>query len=91
MAIFSTILGSSVFMVFVAAVCAIFCIRCLVYGVMGGTSTLLRILATLVFAALAYYCWHHAMSLNGPNMIDSFVYDTWAECKQLFQLIKSKF
>jgi len=90
MGIISTIFGSAVFMGVVAFVCAVFCIRCLIYGVMGGTSTLLRILATLLFAALAYYCWHHAMSVSGPNAIDNFVFDSWTELKNFVAFIKHK-
>ena len=91
MGIISTILGSAVFMGLVAFICAVFCIRCMLHGVMGGTSLILRILCTLLFGFLAYYCWQHAMSLHGPNAIDDFMYDTWAECKQFVRFVKSKF
>ena len=91
MDIISTILGSAVFMYFMAFLCAVFCIRCLLHGVMGGTSVLLRILFTLLFACLTYYFWRNAGILHGPNVIDNFVYDSWAECKQFIHFIKSKF
>ena len=91
MSIINMFLGSAVFMWFVAFVCAVFCIRCLTYGVMGGTSTLLRILCTLLFAALAYYCWQRAGTLHGANAIDSFIYDSWAELKQMLGFFKTKF
>lgn len=90
MGIISTILGSSVFMGIIAFVCAVFCIRCLIYGVMGGTSTLLRILATLLFACLAYYCWHRAIATTGPNAIDNFVFDSWIEFKKFIVFLKNK-
>ena len=90
MGFISIILNSSVFMWVVAFVCAVFCIRCLVHGVMGGTSTLLRILCTLLFACLTYYCYRHAISLHGPNVIDNFVYDTWSEFKQFLGFVKTK-
>lgn len=91
MEIISIIFGSAVFMWVVAFVCAILCIRCLVHGFMGGTSTLLRILCALLFGCLTYYCYRHAMLAHGPNVIDNFVYDTWIELKQFFHFIKAKF
>lgn len=91
MNIISILMGSSVLMWLIAFVCAVFCIRCLIYGVMGGTSTLLRIVCTLLFAALAYYCWKHAGPLHGSNPIDSFVADSISELKKLFSFIKVKF
>ena len=91
MGIISTLMGSAVLMWILAIVFAVICIRCLVHGIMGGTSTLLRILCTLLFACLAYYFWRYANTLHGPNAIDSFVYDTWTELKQFFGFIKSKF
>ena len=80
MGIISTILGSSVFMGIIAFVCAVFCIR----------STLLRILATLLFACLAYYCWHRAIATTGPNAIDNFVFDSWIEFKKFIVFLKNK-
>lgn len=91
MGFLSVILGSYTIMYVVAFVCAVMCIRCLIHGIAGGTSTLLRILATLLFAALAYYCWRHAGTLHGHNMIDRFVSDSWIELKQFIHFIKTKF
>lgn len=91
MGIISTLLGSAVLMYVIAFICAVICIRCLIYGVMGGTSALLRILFTLLFAALAYYCWRNAGLAHGANAIDNFVFDTWVELKQFIVFIKSKF
>ncbi|MBR3511098.1 MAG: hypothetical protein IKN73_03485 [Alphaproteobacteria bacterium] len=80
------ILNSSVFMGLLAFVFTVFGVRCLIYGVLGGTSTILRIMATIVCAAIAYYCWKLAISANGANMIDRFIFDSWHD---LVGLIKS--
>ena len=80
------ILNSSVFMGLLAFVFTVFGIRCLIYGVLGGTSTMLRILATVVFAAIAYYCWHQAVSATGSNVIDNFIFDSWHD---LVSFVKS--
>lgn len=87
----SLFLDSAVFMWVITFVCIVICIRCAIHGVMGGTSTLLRILCTLIFAAAAYFCWHHTGTLNGSNTIDRFVYESWVELKELFGLIRAKF
>lgn len=87
----SVILGSATIMYIVAFVCAVVCIRCLIHGVMGGTSAVLRILCTLLFAALAYYCYRQAGIIHGHNVIDNFVFDTWIELKQFIAFIKTKF
>ncbi|MCQ2581232.1 MAG: hypothetical protein MJ164_03640 [Alphaproteobacteria bacterium] len=91
MAFFSIILGSWTIMYVIAFVCAVLAIRCLIHGIMGGTSTILRILCTLLFAVLAYYCYRYAGTLNAPNMIDNFISDTWVELKQFIRFIKTKF
>ena len=91
MGFFSTILNSSALMWLFAFVFVVFCIRCLLYGIMGGTSTILRIVGTLVFAGIAYYCYQRAMALNGPNAIDNFVYDSLRYCRHLLSRIKSWF
>lgn len=91
MNIVSLFLDSSVFMWVVTFICVIIGIRCAIHGFLGGTSTLLRILFTVIFAALAYFCWQRTGSLNGANAIDSFVYDSWLELKEFFYMIKSKF
>ncbi|MBQ3785568.1 MAG: hypothetical protein II843_04220 [Alphaproteobacteria bacterium] len=91
MEIFSIILNSSTVMYVLAFVCAVVGIRCMIHGIMGGTSTLLRILCTLLFAVLAYYCYRYAGTLHGHNMIDSFISDTWIELKQFIRFIKTKF
>ncbi len=90
MGIISTILGSVVIMWLVAFVCAVFCIRCVIRCFTGGTSTLLRIFAAIVFGFITYYCWQYANTLGGANAIDRFVFDSWADCKQFFGFIKSK-
>ena len=91
MGFISILLGSSVFMWVIAFVCAVFCIRCLIYGVMGGTSTLLRILCTLLFACMTYYCWTRASAIHGSNIIDNFVFDSWQEFKNFLGFVKTKF
>lgn len=88
MNIISFFLNSTVFMWAVTFICIIFGIRCALYGFLGGTSTLLRILFALVFGALAYFCWQHTGTLNGANAIDSFVYDSWHQIKGLIGSIK---
>lgn len=91
MEILSIILGSSVFMYVMAFICAVLCIRCLIHGVADGTSALLRITCTLLFACLAYYCYRHANTLHGSNVIDRFVFDSWIELKKFVAFIKTKF
>lgn len=86
MEIIHMFLDSSVFMGLMAFVFTVFGVRCLIYGVLGGTSTLLRILATVVFAAIAYYCWKLAIVATGSNVIDRFIFDAWHD---LVGLIKS--
>lgn len=72
---------SSVLMALIAFFFVVICIRCLLYGVMGGTSTILRIIGTVIFAGLAYYFWQYSNSLSGANAIDRFVFDSWNEIK----------
>ena len=91
MGIISVFLGSSAFMWLIAFVCAVFCIRCLLYGMLGGTSMVIRIAGTVLFACLAYYCYQHAIALHGPNAIDNFVYGSLADVKHFFRMILSKF
>lgn len=67
---------------------AVVCLRCLIYGTMAGTSAILRIVLTVVFAALTYFCWRQAVSVHGSNMIDNFVFSAWADVKHLFVSIK---
>jgi len=86
----STLTGSQVLMGIVAFVFAIICIRCLIYGVLGGTSVMLRIVCTVVFGFLAYYFWQLASSANDPNIIDNFVFDAWTDLKGLVSGIKNK-
>lgn len=74
---------SSVLMMLVAFVFLVFGIRCLLYGIMGGTSTILRVLGAMVFIGVAYYFWRYSGTLHSANIIDSFVYDTWADIKRL--------
>lgn len=83
MDILSIFTESSVVSMFVAFVFAVVGIRCLIYGIMGGTSTLLRIAGACVFAALAYAVWKHANGLHGSNAIDNFVFDSWHDVKVL--------
>lgn len=90
MNIISILFNSSVVMWIIAFVCAIFCLRCLIHGTMAGTSAVLRILLTLLFAALAYYFYRHAMLAHGSNVIDNFVFDSWIELKRLVAFIKNK-
>ena len=87
----SILFDSSVLMTVIAFIFAVFGFKCLIYGVAGGTSTLLRIILTIVFAGLAYFCWRHAMSVHGSNIIDRFVFDSWAELKHLISGLKIKF
>ena len=85
---FLSIFTESTVMVSLAAfVFVVFAIRCLVSGVMGGTSALFRIAGTIVCAAVAYYFWRYSLSLSGPNMIDTFVFDAWADIKALVSAI----
>lgn len=91
MGFISTILGSSVIVMLAAFFCAVFCIRSLLYGVMGGTSTILRIVTTIIFAFLAYYFWKHAMSMHGPNMIDDAVYEVWYMVRGFLSQIRHSF
>ena len=88
MEFFNIILSSSVFMGLLAFIFTVFGIRCLIYGVLGGTSTLLRIAATVVCAAVAYYCWKHAVSASGANMIDRFIFDAWHDLVDMVKSIK---
>jgi len=88
MDIISIILHSSILMGVAAFVFIVIGIRCLIYGVVGGTSTILRLLATAVFAILAYYCWHRALGSTGSNIIDNFVWDAWYDLKHLIASIK---
>ena len=88
MGIINVILGSSVFMGLLAFVFAVFCIRFLIHGFLGGTSTLLRIIASVVAAVIAYYCWHLAMAATGGNVIDRFVFDSWHDLVQFIKSIK---
>ncbi len=88
MGIINTVLGSSVFMGLLAFVFAVFCVRFLIHGFLGGTSTLLRIIASVVAAVIAYYCWHLAMSATGGNVIDRFVFDAWNDLMNLIKSIK---
>jgi hypothetical protein len=50
---------------------------------MGGTSTILRLIATVIFAGLAYYFWQYAARLSGSNIIDQFVFEAWHDIKTL--------
>ncbi len=88
MGIISAIFGSSILMGLLAFVFTVLGIRCLIYGVLGGTSTILRILATVLFILIAYYCWKQAISINGSNIIDGFVLDAWRDLKHLIGSIK---
>ena len=90
MSIISVLLNSSVIMWVAAFICVVFCLRCLIHGTMSGTSALLRILLTLLFACLAYYFYRHANMVHGSNMIDNFVFDSWIELKNFFVFVKSK-
>lgn len=90
MEIFYTMVGSSVLMGIAAIFFAVLCIHALIHGVLGGASTILRILCTLLFAALAYYCYRHAMAIHRPNIIDSFVFDSWHEFKNFLSFLKTK-
>ncbi len=83
MDILSIFTGSSVVSMFVAFVCAVAGIRCLIYGIMGATSTLLRVSGACLFAVLAYFLWKHAGSLHGSNAIDNFVFSSWNDVKVL--------
>ena len=87
---FSMFFNSAVFMGLLALVFAVFCIRCLIYGTLAGTSTLLRFVLTIVFAALAYICWRNAVASHGSNLIDRFVFDCWAELKHMFRFVVNK-
>ncbi len=91
MDILSTIVNSSALMYILAFVFAVFCIRCMIYGIADGTSVLLKIICTVAFAAVAYYLYHRASTLSGANAIDNFIYSTWAELKQFIAFIKTKF
>lgn len=84
----NVILGSSVFMGLIAFIFTVFAVRCLIYGALGGTSALVRIAATLVCAAIAYYCWKHAISAGSANMIDRFIFDAWNDFVSLIKSIK---
>ena len=90
MGILSILLQSSVLMWILVFVFAVSSIRCLIFGVAGGTSALLRILATLLFAGLAYACWQHTHSIHSSNIIDRFVWDSWMDIKHLFYAVKHK-
>ena len=59
MDILSVIFNSSILMAILAFVCVVIGIRCLIYGVLGGTSTVLRLLAAGLFAFVAYYFHNH--------------------------------
>lgn len=76
---------SSVLMTVIALLFALFGVRCLIYGIMGGTSTLIRIIGTVIFAGLAYYFWCHAGTLHGSNVIDQVFFDCWDDVKSLFR------
>ena len=84
---FSIFFNSVVLMWIFTLVFAVICFRCLVYGAMSGTSALMRIILTVVFAGLAYFCWQHATSIHGSNIIDRFVFDVWVDIKNLFNKI----
>jgi len=88
MGFLSFFLDSSVLMGILTVVFSVFCLRCLIYGTMAGTSAILRVVLTIVFAALAYFCWNQAVSVHGSNMIDNFVFDAWSDVKHLFVSIK---
>lgn len=85
----SILTSSSAVMWLVTFVCAVMCIRCLIYGMIGGTSLILRILLTIAFGALAYYCWTKAGVLTGSNAIDRFVFDVWHDIRGYVSAIKS--
>lgn len=87
MGFLSIFTGSSVVMGLIALICAVVAVRCLLHGIMGGTSTLLRILGTVVFVVLAYYFWRYSTSLHGANVIDTFVFDIVADLKSLIAAI----
>ncbi|MDW2994845.1 MAG: hypothetical protein R8N24_02360 [Alphaproteobacteria bacterium] len=78
---------SAVIMTLIAFICAVLAIRCLLYGLMGGTSTILRLIGTLAFIGLAYYFWRYSSSLHGANIIDQFVSNSWREVKSLLASI----
>lgn len=74
---------STVVVTLIAFIFVIFAIRCMLHGLMGATSTLFRALGAIAFAALAYYMWDYSQSLHGSNIIDNFVFDTWADLKKI--------
>lgn len=86
----SIIVDSSALMYVLAFVFAVFCIRCMIYGIADGTSVLVKIICTVLFAGIAYYLYHRASYLSGPNPIDDFVFDTWVELKKFIAFIKTK-
>lgn len=84
MGFLSVFTHSSIITMIVAFIFVIFAVRCLLYGIMGGTSTILRIIGAVVFAAVAYYLWRHSQGLSGANAIDNFVYGSLTDLKGLF-------
>lgn len=80
---------SSVLMTIIALLFALFGVRCLIHGIMGGTSTLIRVIGTVIFAGLAYYFWRHAGTLHGSNVIDQFFFDCLNDAKSFFRGIIS--
>ena len=64
---------SSALMTVIAFILGVIGVRCLLYGLLGGTSTLIRIAGAVIFAGLAYYVWRYADSLHGTNTIDQFI------------------
>lgn len=90
MGILSVLLNSTVLMWILVFVFVVSSVRCLIYGVAGGGSALLRILATLLFAGLAYACWQHAHSVHGSNIIDRFVFDSWRDIKHIWFAVRQK-
>jgi hypothetical protein len=86
----SMIFNSVVLMWILALVFAVICFRCLVYGTLAGTSAILRIVLTIVFAALAYFCWKQAVTGHASNAIDRFVLDSLADLKQFWHVIVNK-
>lgn len=87
MGFLSVITESSAIMCLVAFVFAVFGVRCLLYGIMGGTSFLLRITGAIIFIAIAYYFWQYSGSLHSKNIIDQFVYESWDMIKGFFAAI----
>ena len=90
MEFFSMFFNSIVLMWVLTIVFAVFCFRCVVYGTLAGTSAILRIILTIVFGFLAYYCWRHAVYGQPSNVIDRFVFDSLADLKHLWNTLMSK-